>query len=247
MYCLRADNGALAWRFLAAPAEQQLSSHGQLESVWPVHGSVVVQGDGTATPTRPLVYFTAGRSTYLDGGIHAIALDPWTGEVIHENCLSGPHPDPLTTVGGAGYMDGAKSDLLVSDGADIYLFQDRFRSDLKRVPAPLGNMGKEGGGYRTYPPFPERGSSGEHLITTHGFLVDADNEGKYWTYGARWPGWDRKMNRVPANGQLLVFDADTLYGVHVFTENIRVRRGRTLGREGQRLFARDHEAKKDRW
>jgi hypothetical protein len=48
-------------------------------------------------------------------------------------------------------------------------------------------------------------------------------------------------------GQLLVFDKEALYGVNVFTENIRVRRGQNLGGKGPRLFARDHGAKKDRW
>ncbi len=111
----------------------------------------------------------------------------------------------------------------------------------------MEQWGKEGGGYRNYRPYPDRGSSGKRLITTHGFLSDVDNEGKYWTFGSRWPGWNRKMGRITAYGQLLVFDEKTLYGVHVFTDNIRVRRGRTLGGKGQRLFARPHGAKKDRW
>jgi hypothetical protein len=144
-------------------------------------------------------------------------------------------------------MDGAKSDLLVSDGADLYLFQERFRSDLQRVPAAMQNPGKESGGFRVYPTSPERGSSGKRLLTTHGFLADVDNEGKYWTYGNRWPGWDRKMRRVAAYGQLLVFDNDSLYGVHVFTKNIRVRLGRTLGSDHPRVFSRDHGARQDRW
>ncbi len=55
------------------------------------------------------------------------------------------------------------------------------------------------------------------------------------------------MSRIPVYGQLLVFDDAALYGIHVFTDNVRVRRGRTLGGKGQRLFARDHDAKRDRW
>ena len=42
VYCLRASDGALIWRFRAAPLDQRLFSYGQLESVWPVHGSVLV-------------------------------------------------------------------------------------------------------------------------------------------------------------------------------------------------------------
>jgi len=254
VYCLRLADGREVWRFAAAPYERRVTAFGQVESAWPVHGSVLVCGTGVSPVTgshgqdaRATAYVTAGRSSFLDGGIRLYALDPRSGEVLHAARLDGPRPDPVKDRGGAGYMDGAKSGLLVSDGADIYLFQERFASDLTRVPAPMQGMGREGGGFRTYPSFAQRGSSGRHLITTHGFMGETDNEGKYWTYGNRWPGWDRKMSRVGVYGQLLVFDRSTLYGVHVFTDNIRVRRGRTLGGKGQRLFARPHGAKKDRW
>ncbi|NQT85543.1 PQQ-binding-like beta-propeller repeat protein, partial [bacterium] len=40
--CLRASDGALAWRFTAAPRAHRVMAHGQLESPWPVHGSVLV-------------------------------------------------------------------------------------------------------------------------------------------------------------------------------------------------------------
>ena len=61
--CVRTTG--LAWRFLAAPTDCRIGYFDQLESVWPVHGSVLVR-DG-------LAYVTAGRSTYLDGGIRLCA------------------------------------------------------------------------------------------------------------------------------------------------------------------------------
>jgi outer membrane protein assembly factor BamB len=247
VYCLRVADGAEVWRFMAAPRERRITAFGQVESAWPVHGSVVVQNDVTSDPPRPLVYFTAGRSSYLDGGIYVYALVPQTGELVHQTCLTGPHPDPYKDTGGAGYMDGAKSDILVSDGADLFLFQERFRSDLKRFPAPMQQLGKERGGFRIFPPAPQRGSSAEHLIATRGFLDDSYNEGTYWTFSNRWPGWDRHMGGVPAYGQILSFDDSRLYGVHVFTETVRVRRGFFPGTKGYRLYARDHNAKDDRW
>jgi outer membrane protein assembly factor BamB len=247
VYCLDISDGNEIWRFLAAPRERLVGAFGQVESAWPVHGSVVVQPDVTSTPERSLAYFTAGRSTFLDGGIYAYALDPWTGELVHHICLRGPHPDPYTDQGGAGYMDGAKSDILVSDGVDLFLHQERFRSDLKRSPAPMEQIERERGGFRIFPPAPERGSSAKHLISTRGFLDDSYNEGTYWTYGARWPGWDRKMRNVPFYGQLLSFDDDRVYGVNVFYTDIRVRMGFFPGTMGYRLFARDHDAGKDRW
>jgi outer membrane protein assembly factor BamB len=61
VYCLDAVTGELAWRFRAAPNNQQIVSYGKLKSVWPVPGNVLVV-DGAA-------YFVAGRSSYMDGGI----------------------------------------------------------------------------------------------------------------------------------------------------------------------------------
>ncbi|MHB8901035.1 MAG: outer membrane protein assembly factor BamB family protein, partial [Thermoguttaceae bacterium] len=54
VYSLRADDGQLAWRFRAAPETRLIGAFGQLESAWPVHGSVLVE-NGTA-------YLAAGRS-----------------------------------------------------------------------------------------------------------------------------------------------------------------------------------------
>jgi len=39
VYCLRASDGELAWRFRAAPYDQRHMVYEQLESVWPVHGA----------------------------------------------------------------------------------------------------------------------------------------------------------------------------------------------------------------
>ncbi len=82
VYCLRASDGALAWRFRAAPQDRRLFAYEQLESVWPVHGSVLVDdklSGGVAT-----VYFAAGRSSFIDGGIRLYALEPKSGKVLHK-------------------------------------------------------------------------------------------------------------------------------------------------------------------
>ncbi len=39
VYCLRASDGILIWRFRAAPIDRRMMAYEQLESVWPVHGS----------------------------------------------------------------------------------------------------------------------------------------------------------------------------------------------------------------
>ena len=74
VYALRADDGREVWRFLAAPDDLRIVAFGQLESTWPVAGSVLVQ-DG-------LVYFAAGRHSEVDGGVVVYALDPQSGKLV---------------------------------------------------------------------------------------------------------------------------------------------------------------------
>jgi outer membrane protein assembly factor BamB len=73
VYCLQADDGRLVWRLRAAPQDERIISFGQLESPWPVPGSILVV-DATA-------YFAAGRQPLADGGILVCAADPASGQV----------------------------------------------------------------------------------------------------------------------------------------------------------------------
>ena len=82
VYALRGTDGHLVWRFRAAPDGRQILSYERIESLWPVSGSVLVQ-DGQ-------VYFAAGRSSFLDGGILVYALDFKTGKVVNSHVLNGP-------------------------------------------------------------------------------------------------------------------------------------------------------------
>ena len=80
VYCLRASDGALVWRFCAAVRDRRLFAYGQIESVWPVHGSVLVDSRK--------VYFAAGRSSEFDGGIRLQALDLKSGKVVAKTDVS---------------------------------------------------------------------------------------------------------------------------------------------------------------
>ena len=60
-----ATDGALLWRFLAAQRDRRILAYEQIESCWPVHGSVLVH-DGVA-------HFVAGRSVFVDGGMCSMA------------------------------------------------------------------------------------------------------------------------------------------------------------------------------
>lgn len=71
---LRLTDGSVAWRARAAPREQRMMAFGQMESQWPVSGSVLVTG-GT-------VYATVGRSSRADGGLGALALRLTDGATV---------------------------------------------------------------------------------------------------------------------------------------------------------------------
>lgn len=73
VYALRARDGQVAWRLQAAPHEERIVAYGQIESPWPVAGSVLVVDD--------VAYFAAGRQSLADGGIRMFAVEPLTGKV----------------------------------------------------------------------------------------------------------------------------------------------------------------------
>jgi len=234
VYCLQNTDGVEVWRFRAAPEDRRVLVDNQLESAWPVPGSVLIQPDLTDSQKRSVAYLTAGRSSFLDGGIRVYGLDPHTGATIHQTLLDGPHADPLKEKAvGNHEMDGSKSDILVSDGSDVFLFQERLTGSLERVPSD--------GRHAKYPSPP---GPGTRLIATGGFLDDTYNEGLHWTYG-EWPGFNRlRGGFVP---QLMVFDDNKLFGVDAFTEKVRMRKTFIPETKGIRVFSRQHGAKEDKW
>ena len=107
VYCLRASDGALIWRFRAAPRARYVVAENRVESAWPVHGSVMIHND--------VAYVTAGRSSFLDGGIRFYVLEPKTGKVIQEKTWYTEQKDQ------EAFFEGVTSDLLVSDGEGLFL------------------------------------------------------------------------------------------------------------------------------
>ncbi|MHC4566087.1 MAG: outer membrane protein assembly factor BamB family protein, partial [Planctomycetota bacterium] len=183
VYCLRASDGELVWRFLAAPTDQRVGSFDQIESTWPVHGSVLV--------TRGVAYFTAGRSTYLDGGIRVWGLNPVSGSIVHKGLLEGPHRSVDGERDLAFFILGANSDVLVSEGGHIYMRQKKMTPDLKEIEIDvLSSKGAQ--------------DVGMHVFSTSGLLDDSWYNRAFWMYSKRWPGF-QLANQAPKTGQLLVF------------------------------------------
>jgi len=223
VYALSRSDGALAWRFRAAPVDERIVATERVESPWPVPGSVLVQ--------HGIAYFTAGRSSYLDGGIRLYGVDAKTGKLLHQARLDGPWPDITKDVGRPYDMEGAKSDILTSDGRSIWLMFNEFDLDLK--PRPPQRL-PDGADH----PFIGSGARqvGLHLMATSGFLDDTWHDRMYWLYSRLWPG--RSYGTVaPKAGQILIFDDTTTYALKAFAQPGGMSPKFVPGTKGYRLTA----------
>ena len=212
VYNVSADDGRLIWRYRAAPADDQIVSYNQLESLWPVHGSVLVVGN--------TVYAAAGRNSYLDGGIYLVGLDIATGRKLHEGCVAHKPQDPAADRGGAHDMVGAKPDVLASDGELIFMQCVAFDKTLK----PVADGSQESG----------------HIYATAGYLDDLAWNRNAWKHSRGWPAIDKKdLRRIPKAGQLLVTDGTSLYGVKYFLDKTGQSSVFYPGEKGYYVFAEE--------
>ena len=197
LYALRAADGELAWKFRAAPNDRKLMSYGQLESVWPLAGSVLIQDDK--------LYCVAGRSTFLDGGLRMLVLQPETGELISDDVMDGQVPgthDRLDDFIMGKHMPVAMPDILSGDGQYVYMKSQTFTPDGKRV--------------RIRPHRPDTQYDEEvHLFAPISFLDDAWHQRTYWIYGRAagegWAEFQLPPKRVPC-GRILCIDESSAYG-----------------------------------
>ena len=265
VYCLRASDGVLAWRFQAAPAERMIIVKNQLESPWRVHGSVLIH--------EGLVYVTAGRSSYLDGGIRVYAIDPRTGSVVHKNRIGTTSATRKDAEGKpfnpAFHIEGAHSDILVSQGGYIYLSQVKFDSSLKRMEVPyvkpdpklagidilkkpytVPGYHSEHTGKKGYAAFAavevKRGHNGDrrmglHVLNKSSFLDDTYYNRTYWMYGRDWPGFQH-AHRAARSGQILVVGPKITYAVQAFPSRDKLTPRMDPGTQGYLLLADSNDA-----
>jgi outer membrane protein assembly factor BamB len=184
---LRATDGSLVWRFVAAPEQRMIVSRGQLESAWPIHGSVLVVDD--------IVYFAAGKSSYLDGGLRLYGLEPHTGRKIIEKVLETRQEDGSQILDEQA-VDGFLNDVLSSNGEHIFM-----RHQI------LDKAGQRQTGRIT------------HLHSPDGYLSSDTTSRLIWTYAPLYTSphqgafYDVRLSRVLfPSGRILVEDDDTIFG-----------------------------------
>ena len=194
VYALHAADGRLIWRFRAAPDDRRLVAYGQVESVWPVHGSTLVEGDA--------VYVAAGRNSYVDGGVWLYKLDLATGKTLLAKChysreaKTGRRIDLFKPFKGEMLPDrelpGLLPDVLSADKTSLYMRSVALTRKLE----PVG-LGKA------------------HLFCSMGLLDDASWERTYWLFGTHMysgaRGWHYAKTLEPA-GRIMTFDDKWVYG-----------------------------------
>jgi len=195
VYALRTSDGQLIWRFRAAPEDRRLVEMDQVASVWPVHGSVLIE-DGN-------VYFAAGRSSCLDDGMYVYKVDLETGKTLLEKNFNSRDPKTgafvslFTPFDGELLPDrelpGVLPDVFSADGKNLYL---------RSVPLDRDLAIKD----KEYVP---------HLFGSMGFLENTWWERSYWIYGSHFYGGARghgyAKTLFPA-GRIITFDDDSVYG-----------------------------------
>ena len=175
----------------------------QVESVWPVHGSVLVEGD--------TAYTIAGRSNFLDDGLRFLKLDIPTGKKLVETVIDEIDPetgqniqDRIETL----QMPVGLSDILSSDGNYVFMRSQKFFRDGTRAEIgpnsgdPAKNAAVQAG-------------TGTHLFAPFGFTDDSWFHRSYWVFGQSFSGGHNgyyQAAKYAPSGRILVADSKDVFG-----------------------------------
>ena len=212
IYCVRTSDGELVWRYRGAPVDRRLMAFEQLESVWPVHGSVLVQNGN--------VFAVAGRSNFLDGGLRFLKLDAQSGSKLAESIID--EIDPKT---GGNLQDKHQvlqmpvglPDILSSSGDSIFMKSQRLDQEGKRF-----EIGPNSGDFAGQASVHDGDNA--HLFAPMGFLDDTWFHRSYWVYGRSFAGGHAgyyQAGRFAPAGRILVSDKDNVYGFGRKPEHLR--------------------------
>jgi outer membrane protein assembly factor BamB len=193
VYCLNAKSGALRWRFLAAEQDKRLFNFEQLESVWPVFGSVLV--------LDRQVCFTAGRSLFLDGGITFYKLDLATGGILAQRRWDqrGPSGENYHAKVERLSMPAANNDVLSSNGKHIFMSSQVVTMDGERIMTEVGAR--------------HNVDEHSHIFSPSGLLDDSWWHRSYVAYGngvSGGAGWGSTLKAV-IGGKIMCADEKNIY------------------------------------
>ncbi len=203
VYCLRASDGELVWRFRAAPGDRRTMVFEQLESLWPVPGSVLVE-DGVVSFRGWALSLPRRRDAFLParGGERQSARAQ--GDRRPRPRVRGDLQDRIQTL----QMPVALNDILSSDGKLTYLRSQKIEKDGERIEiGPVsGNASAQGA---------KQSGEGAHVFAPMGFLDDTWFHRSYWVYGRNFAGGHNgyhQAGKFAPSGRILVFNDDKVFG-----------------------------------
>lgn len=202
VYCLT-TSGELVWRYRAAPIDRRTMAFEQLESLWPVHGSVLVHGN--------TIYCVAGRSIFLDGGLRMIGLDLATGEKRFETLMDEKNPETgnnLQEKLQILQMPVGLPDILSTDGRHIFMKSQKFDFEGNRL--EIGPNSGDFAGQASK----QRGEDA-HIFAPMGFLDETWFHRSYWVLGQSFAGGHGgyyQAGRFAPSGRLLVNGNGYVFG-----------------------------------
>ena len=218
IYCLDLSDGALVWKYQAAPALANHMFLERMESTHPVHGNVLVMNDR--------LYTVAGRSMFTDGGMRFLILDALTGRKIKEHIMDDKVPgtdEQLQMQHEILNMPMALPDLLSSNGKKIFMRYQPFDLEGNRLDLLFGRKlyGYEPGRYgedvaTTHEPLATK-QKGEdaHLFSGTGFLDDSWWHRTYLVFGnyhaSGHSGYTQAGAKGAPAGRMISFDKDRIY------------------------------------
>jgi hypothetical protein len=189
VYCLCASDAKLVWRFRGSNADLRMVSYGQLESVWPVPGNILIMDDNA--------YFASGRSSYIDGGMFLYKLDVRSGEVLAKKRLYDRDPvtdiEPIENAKNRYLSPAVLPDILSFDGTFISIRHEQFDVNLARI-AEEDKI--------------------PHVLSTVGFADDSwwqRTSQMYTTAAGTGFGWYMPNSVVPS-GRVIALDGDNVLG-----------------------------------
>lgn len=203
VYNLDAATGELSWKYRAAPMDMRCMAFEQLESLWPVHGSLLVREDH--------VFCVAGRSNFLDGGLRLIKLDIRSGEKKFEKIMDETNPETgnnLQEKIQILQMPVGLPDILSADDKFIYMKSQKFDFDGNRI-----QIGPNSGDFAKQASV-QRGE-GEHIFAPMGFLDDSWFHRSYWVHGQSFAGGHGgyyQAGKFAPSGRLLVKGNGYVFG-----------------------------------
>jgi outer membrane protein assembly factor BamB len=143
LYCLRASDGALEWKFRGGPGDRKVIGNDRLISAWPARGAPVVD-DGA-------VFFGASIWPFMGIFIHALEAESgavlWTNSGLGSSYTVQQHDSPaFAGVAPHGYFAVSGGSLIVAGGRTVPAVLDRCDGSLIHYKVSSRTMSAKGGG-----------------------------------------------------------------------------------------------------